>query len=813
MNPAGSASSTKRNLRSTLEAETKAGGATGSGKGIASKKGKVATATATDKREVKVPAKVAAAEKSESEKIKDTEIVPEPPSNSLEKSDTKSTATAAKQQQQQQSTKRKEDGDEAVVDSGKKKTLMTRLASNTKGIIKKIGRKMKGNKKKKDDSEAKNSSPVPFLDEAAQDPRPVEEEKSVTIVEVGRPEAVVQEAAEREPVGDLTKPEAVENASVAVDNEELRQEEVNVNAAKEVTAPVAICTETIAQNTLSIERSPPAAVQEKQPDELNKSTLSLPDLFSPQISPSMSVPSNPSNLSSPMTSPTMQKRRVRKLNDCIARLTDKLQEKLAKPLIAAPEQPVDDSPVVIIDVPKPSFAPRHRPETKVEYKELSLPLDVPLNLSLKKDFPATTSSNLLQLAPEPEIPVPTVDDCGVVDLSFKDKSKNVKLPPIIPAHVVEMTIPRIVTKQSTPIPEVVANSVCPEPTTMLRRPEELMKMPQNPPIADQPLVNAQGELIVPHVPKMGNYEVIKIPTYLPQKPTKASRRQNSKAAVASAAMKKSSTTSAIEKITEMVADIVRNKKREAARKAGLAAIPLVLPVATIPEPVEVIRAVEPLPELPPIELQRTETAPSTSGRKRATKSKVQQIVPEVSKPQAESVELPVVSAKDDLAKTILPPVVNLTVPEVVAQVVVIPDPEPESAPLIDDESLPVSTLKENQQQITTLEKPPPKSKVQPKAKKKVVIVEPAEIIEPVQQLKEIVTSKPSTPSRSRRQVSEKKATASTPAIEDKLKVNKEMSVEEKVKEGPNGMIKRLVGDKTGKGNKKVISIDFLLFCF
>lgn len=915
-----------------MEAETgksPAVSTTSKGAIVAGKKGKV-TATTTsnvtvpekekEKREVKNPAKVSTTtttEKSESvqDVIKDGNIVPESPS--VTSSRPKSQLTTIKSQQQSTNGKdaekegpseeKKEEpttADEEVtvdaVDSGvaeeeknkKHETFMTRLASNTKGIIKKIGRKMKGGKKKGNTkilpidehvveqeqvSEEKSNSPAaPFLggkevaEDSAQTPKKVLVKDPLQSMLLGQQE--VAESQQTKAAGNAGEPKKLdesgskENASAAVERE------LRTNAP--ITAAINI--EVTTNNEKSCESS-----------NKSKSTLSIPELFSPQISPSLSVPSNPSNLSSPMTSPTMAKRRVRKLNDCIARLTDKLQEKLAKPPVVAMLSPstvveptpepvsvpnVDRSPVlppatlpVAIVVPKVSLT--KAPLAVVEkLKEPTVPLDVPLNLSLKKDVaPSPSASNLLKVVTGLTIPAPVLHDCGVVDLSIRDKGRrgDSMQMPHLPA--LEITIPRVASSsRPTILPDVakmlpIETQLLPLPrppqsSLGLRNPsvEELRQLPLNLP----PTVDVHGELIVPHVPKqMGNYEVIKIPTYSPQKQVKGSRRQQQANKVIPAPQpppepvadlaKKSSATSAIEKITELVADIVRNKKREAALKE-LAAAAAVLPLPVLPPIVHpvvpaVVSLVEEKDEGSEEKLPRTGEPKKTmnGGRKRGAKGKAAAIVEmipvkaddaPVVKNVDESfrgkkslglpvekekvVEVPLIisenipemplkaqellmkvveTAQTDIPVAVQKKVVADTVPVIQKDIVVeIPEPTPVADAKTSNLVTPITG----------------KTKATPKGKKKVVIVEQVEIITSKEKATEVVGINENLKTGRGRRKSTKAVEPVVKGLPNESKEDVVINEVDKSEEGPpklpNGKVQRsCLQDKSGKENKEV----------
>lgn len=825
---------TKRNLRSKLEGEAKAvASATGAVKAGNSKKGKV------DKVEVKV------SDKSETksnilDKEDKEEVVLEPEREVRKR-------TNGKVEQQQDEAVDAEEPSELVAPVGKRKTLLNRLASNTKGIIKKIGRKMKGKKVKGKQNPGLEDSKmaVPFLDEPAQGPLtvpvvPPEEAETVRKLEAAPVELVNKEKEEKPvlvksasvAVEDVTKPEG--QNSIPVVERELQ------NITEKVTGPEAIPSVTGADNN---DRE-----MKELPNKTTKSELPLPDLGSPQISPSLSVPSN---LSSPMTSPTMPKRRVRKLNDCIARLTDKLQEKMGKPFSKAPSveqvsptlQPVIVNPVAVIRVPelplRKSLSPiASPPKQTVQYNETPVPLDVPLNLSLKRDSSkSANASNLLLATAVPKISeTGFAEDCGVVDLSVKDKPKRPELLFNKSTKPLAVEIPRVPIVTSI-IPEVVKSP--------MESVQNLKRLPE--------------ELIVPQAPKMGSYEVIKIPTYLPQKPLKGSRRSNkgkeagnSSAATAAAVKTKSSTTSAIEKITELVADIVRNKKREAALKelAGSTAIPQPLfnigggifptPVANVEvsrvEEVIVPTLVQ-LPLIPPPVLE----VKKPTGRKRVGKTKVglEKTAPIVVGPVieagspaetlvGETVKTTLNCLKEDSQKEI--PIVipeaskgSDIVPEIIQtpiETTVEGHKEAVVEPVITTEEVDIQTAEVNPglvvpQEIKNVVKKPTKSKAAPKSKKAEVIVEPPEsIIIPV----EIV---PTTPSRSRRTnaatVEKKKKTVRFETMDEEESSKAAQEPSKEVVQRPakvvNGMVLKNVADITEKEDMKVRSIFFFNFYY
>lgn len=368
------------------------------------------------------------------------------------------------------------------------------------------------------------------------------------------------------------------------------------------------------------------------------------------------------------------------------------------------------------------------------------------------------------------------------------------------------------------------NALESNPQSRMRLPDELMKMPMN--LANmeqqpQNIFNANGELIVPHVPKLGNYEVIKIPTYLPQKPVKGSRRSSKAAAAGTAtvtplnssgvstvsATKKSNATSAIEKITELFADVVRNKKREAARKerAEAAAVhipplppPPMMMLPSIPVPVIAVSAVMPIPPLPllippPIALAiEVPQKKKNSGRKRGGKSRsigsifeppAAVFAPDeqVQGKTAEAISRP--PPQQSTEKPILPivpPEVTVKVPEIVRDESVIdevPVPvvlRPKVDIVVSADSVLLAQEKEHQndkvnkrdnspaptvvaaEEVKLTEKKPTKAKGgAAKGKKKVVIVEPeGELLAPlIDGSREAVELHvPTTPTRSKRNV-------------------------------------------------------------
>lgn len=663
----------KRNLRSTLDAEGKTVEPT---KSQGSRKEK----SVAENKEVKAHSKESGQDESSTTKaiIKNVEAT-----------------TNGMDNKQPEPDVAKQAADGQIEDEpGKTKTFMTRLANNTKGIIKKIGRKIKGkkNKNKKANSTTETTNETDsFLEKGPETKVPVVIEAQ-EVLAVDKEEKVSCE----ENVSVVLEQKS-ENDSVDHAIEPVQRVETEDNVALE-----SLNNQTKSSSNLTL-----------VPEDKSKETLQVPEVSSPQISPTLSLPSNPSVLSSPMTSPTMPKRRVRKLNDCIARLTDKLQEKIGKPpsinIDPLPEPtPSPVVPVTVLNIPriteKLPMENTHQPLV-----ETPVPLDVPLNLSLRKDTAVQGQpSNLLQLAVElPNATVSsTADDCGVVDLSVKAKPK--------PMDGVTITELDRHTKPGSPS----------EPLQLLVK-SPTVELPMKSPVISQSSaselqsrLNAKGDLVVPHVPKQNNYDVIKIPTFMPQKPLRGSTRRAKSSAVPSHGSnpvssiqqttdaERLSATTAIAKITELVADIVRNKKREAALKE-LAAVqtptPSIPPVIVLPPVPDFKEAALPdtistfqVPPVPPAPISTDLPLKETkkNSRKRSGKGKQANVVVNEIPAANENRIGDNQSTSDDLPLCEPMAITNTTVEEIkvldITKTIEISNPPASSSPSKVEEPFPIS---------------------------------------------------------------------------------------------------------------------------
>lgn len=323
----------------------------------------------------------------------------------------------------------------------KAQTLVKKITKKSKGLIRKIENTVEERKPIVSPPTAltvDTNGGNPFLDKG----HTKDSSKTATTEKIPAPQETGKEELEQSSdkvKEDAKPPVEVNNVSVAAE------------AAK--MAPIVVIT-----TSEIVPKSPIAIIPEKDSDE-KKDLLAPVDIQSPQLSPSaMSFRSG--STMSPMASPNAgARRRPRKLNDCIARLTDKLQEKLGIPFFTNPVA----EPVVLKAATSEDVIAVAKEVIEVE---MAVPIieDVPLNLSMKdQPKPILIDETPSVCEKEAEIIHPRSSTlfeghCEVMDLSVKDKRhrKNVEIvhihKPIIEKEQITTTANEL---NAQPEPELV----------------------------------------------------------------------------------------------------------------------------------------------------------------------------------------------------------------------------------------------------------------------------------------------------------------------------------------------------------------------